>query len=379
MEAIGRLAGGVAHDFNNILTTINGYAEMLADAAQPDSQAAADLGEILGAGRRAALLTRQLLTFSRRAPADPVVVDLRVVVRTMEKMLRRTLGEDVRLALDLPETALWVQTDPGQIDQVLMNLSVNARDAMAHGGTLSVKVREAAFATDEVHALEVIPAGRYAALVVQDDGSGMQPSVRARIFEPFFTTKEKGKGTGLGLSTVFGIVKQNKGYISVDSAPGRGTAFTVHLPLVAAPDNTLEPAAPKAATSLRGDETILVVEDQSEVLRLVSRALTPQGYRVIACAGAAEALKEARALESPIHLLLTDVVMPGMGGEELAEHLRQARPETKVLFMSGYTDGRLDNLSRTKEKADLLLKPFTAEQVCRRVRDALDGEPPRTA
>jgi len=379
MEAIGRLAGGVAHDFNNILTTINGYAEMLADASPPDSQAAADLAEILGAGRRAALLTRQLLTFSRRAPADPVVVDLRVAVRAMEKMLRRTLGEDVRLTFDLPGTSLWVRTDPGQADQVLMNLAVNARDAMAHGGTLSVKVDEVVFASDEVHSLEVIPAGRYAALVVRDDGCGMDPSVLPRIFEPFFTTKEKGKGTGLGLSTVFGIVKQNKGYISVDSAPGRGTAFTVLLPLVAAPDDTLEPAATKAATSLRGDETLLVVEDQSEVLRLVTRALTPQGYRVIACAGAAEALKEARSLEGPIHLLLTDVVMPGMGGEELAEHLRQARPETRILFMSGYTDGRLDSLGRTHEKADLLLKPFTAEQVCRRVRDALDGAPPRTA
>jgi len=379
MEAIGRLAGGVAHDFNNILTTINGYAEMLADAAPPDSQAAADLAEILGAGRRAALLTRQLLTFSRRAPTDPVIVDLRVVVRTMEKMLRRTLGEDIRLTLDLPETALWVQTDPGQIDQVLMNFSVNARDAMAHGGTLSVRAHEAFFAKDEIHALEVIPAGRYAALVVKDDGSGMDPEVLPRIFEPFFTTKEKGKGTGLGLSTVFGIIKQNKGYISVDSAPGRGTAFTVHLPLVATPDPALTPVPAKPATSLRGDETILVVEDQSEVLRLVTRALTPQGYRVIACAGAAEALKEARALEGAIHLLLTDVVMPGMGGEELAEHLRQARPETRVLFMSGYTDGRLDSLGRTNEKADLLLKPFTAEQVCRRVRDALDGAAPRTA
>ncbi len=373
MEAIGRLAGGVAHDFNNILTTINGYAEMLADGAPPESPLSADLAEILGAGRRAALLTRQLLSFSRRAPADPVVADLRAPVRAMEKMLRRTLGEDVRLVLELPGEPLWVRTDPGQIEQILMNLAVNARDAMARGGTLSVRVRGAELAADEVRGLEVIPAGRYAEIVVEDDGCGMDASVLSRIFEPFFTTKEKGKGTGLGLSTVFGLVKQNQGFVSVDSAPGRGSTFAVHLPLVAAPPARPAPEPTPPPSSLRGDETVLLVEDQPEVLRMVSRVLTAQGYHVIACGGVDWALEMAQASERPIHLLLTDVVMPGMGGEELAAHVRRLSPATRVLFMSGYTDGRLDRLHESGEKVDLLLKPFTADQICRRVRDALDG------
>ncbi|MBI2385335.1 MAG: PAS domain S-box protein [Elusimicrobia bacterium] len=379
MEAIGRLAGGIAHDFNNILTTINGYAEMLSDSAPPESQAAGDLAEILGAGRRAAMLTRQLLTFSRRAPADPVVLDLRASVRGMEKILRRTLGEDVRLSFDLPEDPLWVRSDPGQIDQVLMNLAVNARDAMPRGGTLTVRAHAARLESDEVRSLEVIPAGDYAVLLVGDDGAGMSGSILARIFEPFFTTKEKGKGTGLGLATVFGIVKQNKGHISVDSAPGRGSTFSIHLPPAPAPAGWTPSGAAAQPASFRGDETVLVVEDQSEVLRLVARALTPQGYRVISCGSAKEALETARAVESPIHLLLTDVVMPGMGGAELAEVLGRTRPETRVLFMSGYTDGRLDGLVEAHKKADLLLKPFTAEQLCRRVRSALDGEAPRMA
>jgi PAS domain S-box-containing protein len=379
MEAIGRLAGGIAHDFNNILTTINGYAEMLADASPPDSQASGDLAEILGAGRRAALLTRQLLTFSRRAPADPVVLDLRASIRGTEKILRRTLGEDVRLSLDLPGKPLWVKSDPGQLDQVLMNLAVNARDAMPRGGTLAVRAHAALLESDEVHSLEVIPAGRYAVLVVADGGEGMDAAILSRIFEPFFTTKEKGKGTGLGLATVFGIVKQNKGHISVESVPGGGATFTIHLPLVPAPADLPSAGPPSPASTPRGDETVLVVEDQAEVLRLVSRALTPQGYRVLSCGSANEALEMAHAFEGPIHLLLTDVVMPGMGGAELAVKLRRARPETRVLYMSGYTDGRLDGLGEAGQKADLLLKPFTAEQVCRRVRGAIDGAPPRMA
>jgi PAS domain S-box-containing protein len=379
MEAIGRLAGGVAHDFNNILTTINGYSEMLADAAAPDSQTAADLAEILGAGRRAALLTRQLLTFSRRAPADPVVIDLRVIVRTMEKMLRRTLGEDVRLALDLSPEPLWVKTDPGQVDQVIMNLAVNARDAMPHGGTLTVRAHAADLKTDEVRNIEIIPAGRYAVLSVADDGEGMDASVLSRIFEPFFTTKEKGKGTGLGLATVFGIVKQNDSHITVDSAPGRGSTFTIHFPMVSQPAAPAGVPADRLPAPARGDETVLVVEDQAEVLRLVARALTPQGYRVLACRSADEAQEFVRGNKDPIHLLLTDVVMPVMGGAELAASLRAVLPDMRVLYMSGYTDGRLDGLIESGERADLLLKPFTAEQVCRRVRDALDGAAPRVA
>jgi CheY-like chemotaxis protein len=243
---------------------------------------------------------------------------------------------------------------------------------MPHGGVLTLHARALELESDEMRAVEVIPAGRYAAFSVTDTGTGMDGETLSHIFEPFFTTKEKGKGTGLGLATVFGIVKQNGGHIAVDSAPGCGSTFTMYLPLIAAPAETLTVAPAPAGPSVRGDETVLVVEDQSEVLRLVTRALTPQGYRVIACAGAEQALEAARSTPGPIHLLLTDVVMPGMGGEELALSLRQLRPETRILYMSGYTDGRLEKLGESGERIDLLLKPFTVEQVCRRVREALD-------
>jgi PAS domain S-box-containing protein len=372
MEAIGRLAGGVAHDFNNILTTINGYAEMLTDSAPADSQLAADLAEILGAGRRAALLTRQLLAFSRRAPSETAVVDLRVMVRSLQKMLRRTIGEDIALTIDLPEHPLWVDADPSLLDQVLMNLAVNARDAMPRGGALRVVAREVVLESDEPRLPEVVPAGRYAALSVADDGVGMEAATLERVFEPFFTTKEKGKGTGLGLATVFGIVKQHHGAITVDSAPGRGTVFTVYLPLAAAPAAEPASAGRDPEPAPRGDETVLVVEDQDNLLNLVVRALTAHGYQILAARGGEDALAKAAAFPAPIHLLLTDVVMPGLRGDELARELRSLRPETRVLFMSGYTDGRLDALEG-EERVDLLLKPFAPEELCRRVRAALDA------
>ena len=375
MEAIGRLAGGIAHDFNNILTTINGYSEMLADAAPPDSPLAADLAEILGAGRRAAMLTRQLLLFSRRAPADPVTLDLRVPVRTLEKMLRRTVGEDIRLDIRLSAEPLWVTGDAGQLDQVIMNLAVNARDAMPGGGVLTLSAREETLVAGLVDDLEVVPAGAYVALTIADDGAGMTPEVKARIFEPFFTTKEKGKGTGLGLATVFGIVKQNGGHIRVDSAPGKGAAFTVYLPRADAPPSSSEVGPDMDASPARGDETVLVVEDQADLLRLVTRTLTAQGYRVRAFGSASTALEVVKTQTEPLHLLLTDVVMPKMSGIELAKKVLAHHPEAQILYMSGYTDGRLDELA-SGSAAPLLLKPFSPAVLCRRVRAALDAAAP---
>jgi PAS domain S-box-containing protein len=377
MEAVGRLAGGIAHDFNNILTTISGFAEMLGMALPPESPEAADLAEIVGASRRAALLTRQLLLFSRRAQTDPAVIDLRVPMKAIEKMLRRSLGEDVRLSLDLPPEPAWVHADAGQLDQVVMNLAVNARDAMPHGGAFRLSVRETELDAPRVTVHSHVPAGRYALLTAEDDGSGIPPDVLPRIFEPFFTTKPAGKGTGLGLATVFGIVQSAGGHIDVDSAPGSGTRFSIYLPLVPAPSQ--EPAAcPDPGSVPRGDEDVLVVEDQSEVLRLLTRELTRLGYRVRGCATGAEALAALTGGPTPPDLLITDVVMPGMGGAELALRARALHPALRLLFVSGYTDGRLDELPRGQNP--LLLKPFSIAELARRVREALDaGAPPLLA
>jgi two-component system cell cycle sensor histidine kinase/response regulator CckA len=369
MEAVGRLAGGIAHDFNNILSVILSCSEFLLDDLQPRDPARADVQEISKAGLRAADLTRQLLMFSRQQVLEPRILDLGKVTTDLDGMLRRVLGEDVELVLRTQPRLGCVRVDPGSIEQVIMNLVVNARDAMPTGGTLTIEI-ESGVAPDTLLRQSVAPAAAYAVLSVTDTGTGMDLATQARIFEPFFTTKDVGKGTGLGLSTVFGIVQQSNGAIRVRSEPGGGTTFRIFLPQVE--DSTLEPAAPMKS-ALRGSETIMLVEDEDQV-RLVARAILHRsGYRVIEMRTAAEALLHCQASAEPVHLLVTDVVMPRMSGPELARRLAVIRPGLKVLCMSGYTDDSVMRHGVMKADIAFLQKPFTTETLTRKVREVLDA------
>jgi two-component system cell cycle sensor histidine kinase/response regulator CckA len=371
MEAVGRLAGGVAHDFNNLLTVILGYADEAAARLAEKSPARADLLEIRRAGESAAALTRQLLAFSRQQVRSPVLLDLNAVLAPLEGMVARLLGEDIELRLRLAPSLGRVEADVNQIEQVVMNLAVNARDAMPGGGRLTLETADVEL--DEAYAEQHVGVapGPYVMLAISDDGCGMDAATRERLFEPFFTTKEAGKGTGLGLATVYGIVKQSGGHIWIYSEPGQGTTFRVYLPRIegelAAP--RLEPPAPSAG----GGETVLVVEDQESLRQLLTRLLTIAGYRVLAAAHGAEALRVVAAHDGAVHLLLTDVVMPGMGGLELRERLRATHPELRVLFMSGYTEEAVARHGVLDPARDFLGKPFTAAELARRVRARLDG------
>jgi two-component system, cell cycle sensor histidine kinase and response regulator CckA len=370
MDAIGRLAGGIAHDFNNLLTVINGYTAMILDqTTRPDTRELLD--EVAKAGQRAAALTRQLLTFSRQQMLEPRVLQLNAVIADTERMLRRIIGEDIeldtRLGADLPS----VRIDPGQVEQVLVNLSVNARDAMsAGGGRLTI--------TTGRSELRQTPAegqrpGEYVSLSVTDTGIGMTQAVRARIFEPFFTTKAVGTGTGLGLAVVFGIARQNGGFVEVDSEIGRGT--TVRLFLPAAGDVSAVADAVSSSSELpRGNETLLLVEDDAAVRALTARILEGCGYTVMQARDGREAIEVMQSLGRPLDLLLTDVVMPRVNGRELAEVTRQILPRTRVIFMSGYTDD--DVLRRGVQAAEVtfLMKPFTARALAERVRQELDRD-----
>ena len=371
MDAVGRLAGGVAHDFNNILTSILGNAEMAAMQVPENSQVAEDLKQILKAGKLAADLTRQLLVFSRKQIVEPVSLDMNKAVHDFERMLRRTLGEDIKLVLDLASSPLWVKIDPSQFDQIILNLAVNARDAMPQGGRLVIAAAPVEFSRTTAFAIASIPSGRYARLRVIDEGVGMEPAVMDHIFEPFFTTKEKGRGTGLGLSTVFGIVKQAEGYVTVDSEPGRGSVFSVFLPLTAAPGEVKSVVETRSG-AMRAGETILLAEDQDEVRVVAERALRSAGYVVLPCRNGVEALAVEAAHRGDIHLLLTDVVMPGMGAKELANALQQRRPGARTLFISGYTDEKVESGGVLKPGVDLLQKPFTISTLLSRVRAALE-------
>ncbi|MDX6770896.1 MAG: PAS domain S-box protein [Elusimicrobiota bacterium] len=371
MDAVGRLAGGVAHDFNNILTSIIGNAELVLMQAPPGSPLTEDIRQIVKAGKTAAGLTRQLLVFSRKQLIEPVVLDANAALRDLEKLLRRTIGEDVKLALQLKERPLWMKIDPTQFDQVLINLAVNARDAMPQGGRLVITSDAAEFLAATTFPYGRVPAGQYAKIRVADEGTGMTPAVMDRIFEPFFTTKEKGRGTGLGLATVFGIVKQAGGYILVDSAPGKGSAFTLFFPLVGAPEEAREVVESRTGAK-RAGETILLVEDQEEVRGVAERALRAAGYVVLPCANGPEALAVEAAHRGDVHLLLSDVVMPGMGGRELSQRLRERRPGLRVLFMSGYTDNEVERGGVLKPGVDLIQKPFSITALLERVRAALD-------
>src|SRR6266576_358912 len=371
MEAVGQLAGGIAHDFNNLLTAILGNTQLLLRDLPPGDSKRGDVEEIRKASERAASLTRQLLAYSRRQMLQPEVLDLNVVVAEMDKMLRRLIGEHIALAAVLAPDLGRVRADPNQIEQVIVNLAVNARDAMPEGGKLTIETANAEL--DEAFAqahLGAVP-GSYAMVAVTDSGAGMDATVRAHLFEPFFTTKEVGKGTGLGLATVYGIVKQSDGYISVYSEPGRGSSFKVYLPRIQTPQETT--AASSRDRPERGTETVLVVEDEAAVLLLSRRALEAQGYVVLAASDPTDAMRVLERHGGTIHLLLTDVVMPGFSGQELADRIAARRPGMRVLYMSGYPGDAVVQHGSLPVGSAFLQKPFSPDGLARKVRDVLDS------
>jgi PAS domain S-box-containing protein len=375
MEAVGLLAGGIAHDFNNVLSVILSYASLASEALPEGDPLRADLDEIVKAGGRAADLTRQLLSFSRRQVLQPRVLDLNEVLHGIEKMLGRLVGEDVELVLRRGERLHSVHADPGQLEQVVMNLAVNARDAMPEGGRLTVETANIDLSLDVAHALLGKRLGRHVVLTVGDSGIGMDAATRERIFEPFFTTKEAGRGTGLGLATVFGIVEQSGGAITVDSAPGVGTTFRVYLP---ACDVVAEHAAPSALPSLApapsAGLTVLLAEDEPQLRDLLTRTLRRAGYAVIAAASSAEALVKSAGHTGAIHVLLTDVVLPGMNGRQLAEQLVATRPDARVLYMSGYVGARAGPHGVLADGVAFLPKPFTPAVMLAKLRDVIEGK-----
>ena len=371
MEAVGRLAGGIAHDFNNLLSAILSFSAFALAAVPEDSSLHDDLLEIHKAGERAASLTRQLLAFSRKQVLQPRVLDLNEVVRGLEPMLRRLLGENVELVTLLAQNLGRVKADPGQIEQVVMNLAVNARDAMPNGGKLVIETAD--IELDQAYAAQHAAArpGPHVLLSVTDSGHGMAEPTLARLFEPFFTTKGLGKGTGLGLATVYGIVKQSGGSIWVQSEPGRGTTFNIYLPRdLAVPLTAARPAL--LATQQPGTETILVVEDEESVRKLTQRILRGAGYTVLAAANGSDAMLTSERHEGPVHLLLTDVVMPQMSGRELAERLSQLRPTMRILYMSGYTDDAIVHHGVLEHGVHFIAKPFSATELRQKVRAILD-------
>src|SRR6267378_1089473 len=372
MEAVGQLAGGIAHDFNNLLTAILGSTQLLLHNTPAGDPRREDAEEIRHAGLRAAELTRQLLAFSRRQVLAPKVLDVNAVVANMDRMLRRLLGEDVELATSLDPGAGAVNADPGQLEQVLLNLAVNARDAMPGGGRLSIGTTRFTLHEEHVERRHRMPAGDYVCLVVADTGVGMDETTQAHLFEPFFTTKEVGKGTGLGLATVYGIVKQSGGYIWVYSEAGHGTTVKIYLPRV--PGVADAPAPASEPQQVRGgDETVLLVEDAAPVRTLARRSLEARGYRVLEAADGPSALQLSTRHRGGIDILVTDVVMPGMSGRELAERLAPVRPSMKVLYTSGYTDDAMVRQGVLNAGVAFLQKPFVPDTLTRKVREVLDG------
>jgi PAS domain S-box-containing protein len=373
MEAVGRLAGGIAHDFNNLLTAIAGYSDLLLTELPANDPRRESAVEIREAGRRAAGLTQQLLAFSRRQVLEPRVLDLNAVIAGMEKMLRRVIGEDVELTTALDPDLWRTMADPGQIEQAIVNLAVNARDAMPRGGQLTLETANVTLDEKFASAYATVQPGPHVMLAVSDTGVGMDAALQSRLFEPFFTTKERGKGTGLGLSTTYGIVKQSGGSIWVYSEPGLGTTFKIYLPRCEEPLEGTEREAPSPPLELRpGTETVLLVEDEAEVRRLVERLLRMHGYAVIAAASPAEALTAAKTA-GRIDLLVTDVIMPGMNGRQMASALAAERPRMRVLYMSGYTDAAIAHQGILPPGTAFLSKPFTPDILARKVREVLDA------
>jgi two-component system cell cycle sensor histidine kinase/response regulator CckA len=372
MEAVGRLSGGIAHDFNNLLGVIIGYGQVLKRRLKAGEDLYEFAEEIEKAGQRAASLTRQLLAFSRQQVLAPAILDLNALITDMAKMIRRLIGEDVELVMKLDPGIGSVKADHGQMEQVVMNLAVNARDAMPEGGKL---ILETAMVTLDQAYTRHHPGskvGRYVMFSVSDTGMGMSAETLAHIFEPFFTTKEVGKGTGLGLATVYGVVKQSNGYVWVDSEIGKGSSFQVHLPLIEEPVLAPEAAAP-ASESLRGTETVLVVEDAAALRKLSVTLIEQYGYHVISAANGADALQLVQEENLKIDLLLADVIMPGLGGHALAQRLAQVFPTMKVLYMSGHTDNSIGQRGVLAEGISLLHKPFTEEELVRKLREVLDA------
>jgi CheY-like chemotaxis protein len=395
MEAVGRLAGGVAHDFNNLLMLIQAHNEHLRDHLAADDPARKDALQIENAVTRAASLTAQLLTFSRKNVLRPKILDLNAVLADVGKMLHRLIGENIEVNIVPASLPARIKADPGQIEQVILNLAVNSRDAMPAGGKLTITARQVELDENDSRNHEGAPAGKYVMLSVSDTGAGMDIETQAHIFEPFFTTKAPGKGTGLGLATVYGVVKQSDGWIWVDSKPGRGTTFQIYLPCVQesggeentvhetliekipqhesqAPKESTSRSVPSSETSPKGTETVMVVEDQDGIRDIVRESLRRNGYKVLIANDGDEALQMAGAYPDPIHLLITDLVMPNIGGRELAQRLTPQRPAMKVLFMSGYSEQSALEIEATSQSATVLQKPFSLEALARNVRRVLD-------
>jgi PAS domain S-box-containing protein len=370
LAAVGRLAGGIAHDFNNLLTVIRGYGELLLASMHDDAQRRKDVEEIVRAAAHSSSLTRQLLAFSRRQVFEEKLVDLNEVVGDMERMLTRLIGDDVALISRLDPELSLVKADETRIEQVIANLVINASDALPKGGTVTIETRMACIPESSAPSPHLC-SGSYVVLSVSDNGIGMDDDTMARAFEPFFTTKAVAEGTGLGLAIVYGTVKQCGGEIRVESARGKGTTFRIFLPAASAEIDELAPA--DASGRLTGDEVVLLVEDNDQVRELAERALGTRGYAVVSTSSAADALETARTHEGPIHLLVTDVVMPEMSGIALATSLRDLRPSTRVLFMSGYTERRIELDYISEAEIPFIAKPFAPRELVRVVRDTLDA------
>jgi PAS domain S-box-containing protein len=374
LDAVGRLAGGIAHDFNNLLGVITGFGELARRELPSEHPVQGRVEQILGASQRAAELTRQLLAFSRKQVMQPRVLDMGAVLADVEKILRRLIGEDIALVVRNAPGLGNVRADPSQIEQVILNLAVNARDAMPQGGTLTLETTNVELDADYARRHAGGRAGRYVMLAVSDSGIGMDDQTQARMFEPFFTTKAEGKGTGLGLATVYGIVKQSGGHIWVYSEPEHGTTFKIYLPRVDAPADEV-PVPQEPAATPQGTETILLVEDQDPLRAMIRELLEELGYTVLEAEAGKGALEIARKHPGPIHLLLTDVVMPRMSGREVAERLAIERPACRALYMSGYSNGAISDRGMLMGGAALLEKPFTSDRLGIAVREALDAPP----
>lgn len=374
LEAVGKLSGGIAHDFNNLLGVIIGYSEALQESIGPENPLREAVDEIQKAGHRAASLTQQLLAFSRKQVLEPKVLDANSIIADMQKMLQRLIGEDIALKFSTDPAVGRIKADRGQLEQVILNLAVNARDAMPRGGELQIEISDAELGEADAARYPYVVPGKYVMLKVSDTGIGMDAQTQSHIFEPFFTTKEKGKGTGLGLATVYGIVKQSGGYIWLESAPEKGTIFRIFLPRVEGAEE-VSSSAPEPTARKRTARTILLVEDELSLRKLTGKVLSKAGYTVFEACQAAEAMEIASRAAGEIDVLLTDVVMPGMSGGELAEKVSHNYPHIRVLFMSGYTDGAIETHGNLKPGLVVLRKPFTHDTLVRTLENLFEQAP----